>query len=123
MIEKETICWECKNYAKCSWKDGIPVKNWKATPTIIVNKNVGGEKVETPSFLVEQCPQFVQDKWQVTAGEVAKICGICRRDFYRLSKEEIIERLKEKGYMLYIYDLNEDKKGKAKKSCYYIEKI
>lgn len=115
MCKKETICWACKNYAKCSWKDGIPVKGWKATPTIIANREVGGETVEIPSFRVEQCPQFKQDRYRVSVERLAKICGIGIKTLYRRSYKQIEELLKQKGYKLYI--------TKDKISHYYIEKL
>ena len=121
MSEKETICWQCKNYAKCSWADGIPVKGWKATPTEIIDVYGGGHKPKiVHSYRVEQCPQFVQDKRQVTVKEIAEIVGVSEREIHRKKQHNGIRRLKallkDKGYRLYVYDDN-------KVNEYYIEKI
>ena len=115
-MKKETICWDCKNYAKCSWKDGIPVKGWKATPTEIANKYENGTIKTISSFRVEQCPQFEQDKIQVTAKEIAKICGFSERYFWRVDIAYIKGKLKDKGFKLFI--IKDDLKNH-----YYIEKI
>ena len=73
--EKETICWECANYSRCSWSVGIPVKGWTAKPTRVVNI-ISGYPHIMDSFLVEACPQFEADrKRRVVAKEIADIIG------------------------------------------------
>lgn len=66
-----TLCWECKNAVPnemdgtgCSWsKEFKPVKGWDAKKTAIhINEQCGTKYKggEIPSFLVRQCPCFVQ---------------------------------------------------------------
>lgn len=50
---KQTICWGCQNYSKCSWAIGIPVKGWDATPT---------QKSDYKSYCVHSCPQYLAEK-------------------------------------------------------------
>ena len=120
--EKETLCWECQNYSRCSWSRGKPVKGWKATPTVIVNRNNYGDKAHvTHSFLVEACPHFKPDKKRgVLFVEIAEILGKTERSAYRLKQEKGIGRIKdllaEKGYKLHVC------KGEEQNS-YFIEKI
>lgn len=104
--KQETICWGCKNCTRCSWADGIPVKGWTATKTI-VRDHCG----DFESYLVTDCPQFKGDtKMQVTKDDIARIVGIKRYtiDRYLSTKGGIIfvrGWLKEKGYKLYVYEL------------------
>ena len=118
--EKETICWNCKNYSRCSWANGIPVKGWKATPTKIENI-IGGYLYITDSFLVEACPQFkADDKRIASMKELAGIVGISERYIYTFIYNKgygaLINKLKEKGYKLTVYKI--DKKHRC-----YLEKI
>lgn len=54
----QTLCWRCRNcFGGCSWSEKFePVKGWNAESTIIKYFNV-----ETPSFLVRDCPLFAAD--------------------------------------------------------------
>jgi hypothetical protein len=56
-LKENTICWNCTKACTsgCSWSDGsfTPVEGWTAIP------DVNGNGVE--SFLVKECPEFVQD--------------------------------------------------------------
>lgn len=104
--EKETICWDCQNYSRCSWNDGKPVKGWKATPAII--KDSGGD---IHSYLVEDCPHFKRDKKSyATMDDISKIIGLSKQTIYReiriLGTGLLKHRLKEKGYKLYICEGN-----------------
>jgi hypothetical protein len=59
--KKDTICWNCKRATGfCSWSEKfIPVKGWKATPTIIkIANRYGKNKTYDNSFLVHECPLF-----------------------------------------------------------------
>lgn len=116
-MEKETICWQCQNYAKCSWYNGIPVENWDATPTQIHYLR-HGKPYTVHSYCVHKCPLFVADRLQeVRVDQIAALLGISTRTFYRISKNEINERLKEKGFKMHIHDLYEEKPS------YYLERI
>lgn len=56
MKEYEQPCWRCKkcNSLNCCWiRNFIPIKNWKAIPTIIIN----GDN-ETKSYKIFFCPNF-----------------------------------------------------------------
>lgn len=119
--EKETICWDCQNYSRCSWSRGIPVKGWKATPTKFKDVCGGKETVIVNSFLVEDCPHFKPDKKRrVLFKDIAKIIGVGERKAYRIKQRKGVGRIKdllaEKGYKLRVY------KGEEKNQ-YYIEKI
>ena len=127
-MKKETLCWSCQNYAKCSWATKkIPVENWEATPTrfkdVLGNKLENGEYSSTiivDSFCVHKCPQYLADKIQVSSQkEIAKIVGVHWRSLYRAFQDsekskQILNTLKEKGYKLRVYD--ED-------NYYYLEKL
>ena len=120
--EKETICWDCRNYSRCSWSRGKPVKGWKATPTLIVNKGIDGEKARiTRSYLVEECPHFKHDKKRsVLYRDLAKIIGVSERSAHRIKMTKGIGRIKdllaEKGYKLHVC--------KGDIACkYFLEKI
>ena len=109
-MEKETICWGCQNYAKCSWSKGIPVENWDATPTEIIDV-YGTERAPrvVKSFCVHSCPQYLADrKQEVSVEDISKIIKISPRTFFRWikskkSKYKIKQKLKDKGYLLHIY--------------------
>lgn len=100
---KETLCWGCSNYARCSWADGIPVKGWTATPTI-VHDQYG----DYGSYKVEKCPQFAADKKvEAKIQDIAALLGVSCTGVYRvLRKKNGVLRLRvmlrEKGYKLYI---------------------
>lgn len=99
-MKKETICWKCQNFAKCSWSRGIPVENWDATPTI--RKEIeDGEEIITRSYCVNSCPQFLEDVLvEKEIEEITKMLGISRRTFFRWKKtNELVDQLKEKGYL------------------------
>lgn len=118
--EKETLCWGCENYSRCSWADGIPVKGWKATPTEYIDKWGGVVRV-VHSFLVEDCPQFVADKKRLTtAAEMGAILGKSASGFRLLLKRKgfkfVAADLKEKGYKFSV-----QKEGR--KRAFYLEKI
>jgi hypothetical protein len=103
---KDTLCWDCQNYSRCSWAVGIPVKGWKATPTKIVDEY--GDNIKTvDSFLVEACPHFKHDKKRrVLFKDIAKIIGKSERSAHRIKERKGIGRIKdllaEKGYKLHV---------------------
>ena len=118
--EKETICWDCQNYSCCSWSRGKPVKGWKATPTIVENI-ISGYPHVVESFLVEACPQFLQDKKRrILLKDVAVMLGMGERALYRFmrrkGRDRLGELLKEKGYKLHVVKGDEQNQ-------YFIEKI
>lgn len=55
--EHETLCWDCQNATKCSWKDGIPVKGWNAEPRMVNDK----EGI-IRTYRVIDCPKFLEDE-------------------------------------------------------------
>ena len=118
--EKETICWDCQNYSRCSWARGIPVKGWKATPTKIKNVTDGRLRV-VDSFLVEACPHFKADKKRrVLVKDIAVMLGMGERALYRFMQRKgrgrLGELLKEKGYKLHVCKDEE-------LNLYYLEKL
>lgn len=119
---KETLCWKCANYSRCSWADGIPVKGWKATPTII--HDCDGDY---SSFFVEDCPLFKADKKEeVTTKIIAQVLGcthgvVARALRARGSTVRLCRRIKEKGYKLRI-NIVPIKGGKEKRE-FILERI
>lgn len=103
---EETLCWRCQNCTRCSWADGIPVKGWEATPTIV--RDCEGD---FSSYIVTKCPLFKEDtKKEVTIKDMARILGKTHgtiMNTLRLSVGVIILRgwLKEKGYKLYVFNI------------------
>ena len=101
--DKETLCWKCANYSRCSWCDGIPVKGWKATPTVVHDSDK-----DYNSFLVEDCPLFEADKKEETTTEgIAQVLGRTSRSVASAlrrvdSMARLCGALKEKGYKLHI---------------------
>ena len=65
-MSKETLCWTCQNFSKCSWSEGVPINGWKAKPTKVKNKNENGILTHIDSFLVEKCPEYEKDKMYKT---------------------------------------------------------
>lgn len=53
-----TLCWDCKNAVLgCDWsRKGAPIEGWKAVETTLKCKGL-----DTPSFHVIECPEFVRD--------------------------------------------------------------
>lgn len=94
--EKDTLCWTCKNATGgCSWSmDGIPVVGWDATKTYLASDNCS-------SYVVHNCPSYSFDKAEIPVSMVCKLLKINDRTFYRLSKDEIINRLATLGYSAY----------------------
>lgn len=114
MEKNETLCWQCENFSNCSWSRGVPVEDWDAEPTII--KQIDGHI--THSFCVKSCPQFIaSSKVLYSSDKIAEIIGIERRTFYRIPLKTVREKLKEKGYKLYVYHVN------SRTREYYLEKI
>ena len=104
--KKETICWDCQNCTRCSWADGIPVKGWTATPTVIHDY-----EGYIDSFLVEKCPLFKQDdKKKVTIEEMARILGrgvngVTRYASGKGGRIFLRSGLREKGYKLIVNEI------------------
>ena len=128
-MEKETLCWGCQNYSKCSWAKGVPVENWEAIPTIIENATDNGiNKID--SFLVLNCPQYEADKLQKTSLiQICKIINISKNTIYkrkkhneRLALKYVNDLLLQKGYKLHIY-INITRDGKREFNTYYLEKL
>ena len=121
-LHSDTLCWGCQNFSKCSWSRGVPIEGWDATPTII-NEIHNGNVVNTPSFCVHSCPQFVADKIrELRSEDVLEILGIKMTTFYtnmRMPKgrEKILKELREKGYKLYKEELG------IKLKRYYLENL
>lgn len=119
--EQETLCWRCQNCTRCSWADGIPVKGWEATPTI-----VHGSGGDFSSYLVSKCPLFKEDvKREITVNEIAAICGCSNATIFRILRGErggtrLRAKLKGKGYKLHI-GIVPTKSGYKRE--YFIEKI
>ena len=119
-MSKETLCWRCQNFSKCSWSRGKPVKGWDATPTIIKNWNGKGYD-KTESFIVNSCPQFVCDVVGIRTSieAMAEILGISERTVFRWvasNRASLLNKMKQKGYKLTIYKPNI-------KNYYYLSKI
>lgn len=69
--QQETICWDCQNSTRCSWADGIPVKGWTATPTVVHDYDG-----DYDSYMVTKCPLFQKDtKRRVFVEEMAVMLG------------------------------------------------
>lgn len=126
-MEKETICWGCQNFSKCSWSKGVPVEGWDATPTKFIDKYGLSDPIEVNSFIVNSCPQFKADtKQRVSVSKIAKIINISPETIFRLSRNQckrkyLRDLLKEKGYMLYIYE-DICRTGKCR-NTYYLERV
>lgn len=127
-MEKETICWGCQNFSKCSWSKGVPVENWDATPTMVLNYD-GKENLHiVESYCVNSCPQFKADaKQRTSVREIAKIIGKYIRTVFRYlaSKEKTLylrELLKQKGYKLHICKEIQDDTGNCLRT-YYLERV
>ena len=106
-MKKETLCWRCQNFSKCSWSRGVPVKDWDAEPTIVQNYS-NGLLEEVHSYCVNSCPQFKSDieGKEVTVEEIGAILGLGRSQTFRLLKQsetKVKKALEEKGYKLTIY--------------------
>ncbi len=126
-MEKETLCWSCQNFSKCSWSRGVPVENWDATPTIIKDNSNNVIK-EIHSYCVHSCPQFEADLLQrVSTQEIAGVINKSRNTVFRCLKtrretKRLREMLAAKGYKLYIYKEVCDDYGNAVTE-YYLEKL
>ena len=120
--DEETLCWGCQNCTRCSWADGIPVKGWEATPTIL--RDCDGD---FSSYLVTKCPLYKEDtKKYVTTDDIAKVLGKTKAtvsNALRTRGGTIFLRgwLKEKGYKLQVFDA-ECKSGKVRRR-FLIDKL
>lgn len=100
---QETLCWGCRNCTRCSWADGIPVKGWEATPTVV--HDCDGEY---KSYIVRKCPLFEPDaKQEVTVRDMAAILKCSNTTIFRIlrgtrGEMRLRVKLKGKGYKLYI---------------------
>ena len=121
-MEKETICWGCQNFSKCSWSRGIPVENWEAIPTKFKDTYSHSDTIEQRSYCVLKCPQFKADKLQpTTIAELGKITKVSTRTMFRWlnsaeGSKRMLKRLKKKGYLLRVFiDMGQN--------SYYLEKV
>lgn len=121
-MKKDTLCWGCANYAKCSWSKGVPVENWKAEKTIIGNSTSIVE-----SYCVLDCPQYQAEKKQQTSvKEIASLIGKSPRTVFRLLERKgttqgLRKKLREKGFILYICSDIVNDEGDTMRT-YYLEK-
>lgn len=124
---KETICWGCQNFAKCSWARGVPVEGWDATPTKIRHCTNGNVEI-TSSYCVHSCPQFKADaKQRVSVKTIGDIVNKDKRTIFRYLADKkkrlyLRELLRDKGYILHICKDICDDYGNALRS-YYLEKV
>ncbi len=123
--KEQTLCWSCKNFSKCSWSFGVPVKGWKAKPSKYYERN--GKRpyvlIEVESYLVLSCPQFAEDARRTTRAKLCELLGKEERWVRRqlaLDGSEIHELLKEKGYKLIV--CREFAQKNARRTL-YLEKI
>lgn len=119
LILKSSLCEECFNF-NCSWhKDFVPVKGWRASPTIIQEK----EKTVS-SYRVEMCPEFKarEDGYiRISTQNLARLLDISLRRLMRelaVNGDTLSNKLWLKGYMLMSYRDYGDKYNK-----YYIAKM
>ena len=60
VVKPKTICWDCSNARGngCSWfRSHTPVDGWKAVKT-----ELRGGYYDYESYLVQHCPEFVDDR-------------------------------------------------------------
>lgn len=106
-MKKETLCWRCQNFSKCSWSRGVPVENWDAEPTVVQDWS-DGVLEEIHSYCVNSCPQFKSDiaGTQTNIVEMAKILDVSVRTLFRelaRSEARVKKAFEAKGYKLTIY--------------------
>lgn len=106
-------CWKCKNYSKCDWAYGKPIKNWEATKTKI-------------GYKIHSCPEFELDNittqkvlkndnifeyHRVEVEDISKILNkSCRTIFRMASNNKLKNAMKEKGYdIVHSNDVSEKK--------------
>ena len=95
MEETCSICFDCANaYAHRCRKifDGTPVEGWTA------------KKMKDGGYMVEKCPNFKKD-WdhRVNARKLGELLGISERTVQRMEPQELIAKVREKGYQLKIH--------------------
>ena len=122
-LSNETLCWDCQNATRCSWADGIPVKGWEATPTIVYDRDG-----DFNSYIVTKCPLFKEDtKRSVTTAEIAEITGKSHGVIiysFRAGRggTAFVRRwLEEKGYKLRVFEIA-NKNGVIKRE-FIIDKL
>ena len=121
-MKEETLCFSCQNCTRCSWADGIPVKGWTATPTVVCDCDGNFN-----SFLVEKCPLFKEDtKREVTVAEIARILGKTHGTVVNALRTRggvIFVRgwLREKGYKFLVFE-NVQENGRVKRE-FIIDKL
>jgi hypothetical protein len=64
-MKNQTICWDCSRATGgCSWVDHfVPVAGWQAVPKKMKLHNGIGERKETGSYVVSECPDFIRDAY------------------------------------------------------------
>lgn len=119
-MRKETLCWSCQNFAKCSWARGVPVENWEATPTRFIDRCKGKEDKIVESYIVHSCPQYLADKIKRSSRkEIGELIGVGERTVNRhfedpIKSKRLLKKLEKKGYKLRVFS-HDDR--------YYLEKI
>ena len=95
-----TLCWSCeKACGGCSWSDNlIPIKDWKATPTILRFRKPTRNSPVTlvTSYYVCKCPEYKFDNItfnKQTRAQQAATLGITERTLYRR-----LQKQREKKY-------------------------
>lgn len=110
MTHKDTLCWECKNFSKCDWSKGKPIKDWVAIPTKFKDVLEGEETLIQHSYCVIDCPQFIPDDLRmVTLQELSDLLHISSRTLFRwfnsvTGTKRLITLLKTHGYRLHVFD-------------------
>lgn len=103
MGKSVTICWECKNFWKCAWARGVPVKGWEADPITIRDQNI-----DVDSFIVKKCPHFISDNiTKCTYAEIGHILGISISrvaNLMRRSPNKLNWLLKQRGWQVHQID-------------------
>lgn len=121
--QQETLCWDCQNCTRCSWADGIPVKGWTATPTVV--RDYDGDY---KSYIVTECPIFKKDdKREVFISEIGEILGKTKHQITRYLRGRdgvaiLNELLRKKGFVLYVFPRVEGEDGKARRE-FIIKKL
>lgn len=93
----QTLCWNCKNcFGGCSWSEKFePVEGWNAERTLIKYFNV-----VTPSFLVRDCPLFVEDDGEREYIDGDGFCNLTIAIYRRAAQDYtlLLDRMDEPTY-------------------------
>ena len=103
---KNSLCWDCANFSKCTWSRGKAVDGWIAKKVMVKDSHFGDFK----TYFVQECPHYEEDR--IVKVSYANLAIILDEDEKYIQNaihrhiDVLQTRLAEKGYRLRRYEGN-----------------